>query len=78
MRTRGQQRLLQERVDLDVGLGDGMPRGLVPALVLAAEIFPGDRASLSHASTTAGLDLPCRQAPATVIPSMRSVGASVP
>ena len=46
MRSRGQQCLLQERVDLDVGIGDRIAARVVPALVFAAEIFPGDGARL--------------------------------
>ena len=75
----GAQRVLEEAVDGEVGLGHQLARPLLPALVRLAEVAHGDPPGLEHRGPGCG-DLALgddAHVPATVRPSTRTVGASV-
>ena len=73
------QRVLEEAVDGEVGLGHQLARALLPALVRLAEVAHGDPPGLEHGGARLRRLALGNGAhvPATVRPSIRTVGASV-
>ena len=73
------ERPAQETVDGEIGFRHQLAGGLLPALVRLAEVAHGDRAGLAHrgAGPRQLLGQGVAHVPATVSPSIRTVGASV-
>ena len=76
--SHGGEPLVQERIDGKVGIADRMPRPFLPYLQGAAEITEREGAGLAHDLDEKAVVGDGAHAPATVIPSMRAVGESVP
>ena len=81
VRAGAAQHVVEQGVDLQVGVGHHLARPLVPAPAAGAEVAVRQRAGCERrlpGKVQVGPEVQDGHCPATVMPSIRSVGASMP